>query len=725
MEQESIYRMFDKRFSGYKEVPMALYGLGINTKYILEKAKDYNIIGIIANDRIGEYIYGKKVMPLEEIEGKVKVIVIVAQMKSVKTIYYRINHLEEKGIDIFDLFGEKVSDYIQDDKSESNYDPYWDMTYDKLRIEIDKHDSISFSIFDTLIMRRVPAQHHIWDIIERELQEKGLDIAFKAERLKAERQLAESGIVPGIEGIYDVMAVNAGIDEDLAHWLMKKEIETEKKYAAKRICMAEALEYARRQGKKIYILEDTCFSSQQIHELLLQCSIAVKTGNILVSSEIKKTKSDGTLYDYYIKYAGKGSKLHIGSSQNSDIKAAAQLGIDTFYIMSAHEMLIKSSANNIISYAADINDYVMLGLFAARAFNDPFALSDTKGKLRIENMYDLGYYCFAPVTLKFLIWITGKLRNDDKSIVLFSSRDGYLLYELYRYLRSKYPSLKIPEGVYFYISRRAVTVAAIRTEDDIADIVQSVFKLSIGNVREILEQRLGVGFNKGDSILNRSLMDVKGENDKKLIVEKVLEYKDEILRNASEERSRYLKYIQNNTICAYDRIYLFDLYTRGTSMDKLSSLIGKEVELLCYAVKDFPNEYVSSMDKASSMLDSADTLPGEWFRKSYQLFEVIYSSPDGQLKCFDNEGKPQFISGSEYNYSYIKDAQTGISDFAYDLESLDEEWYKHDISLKMADSMAGMMRRKYSVPSEDIRKGFAYYDSFASEAVMNIWDSII
>lgn len=680
MEQERAYRMFDERFAQHKEVPMALYGLGINTKYLLEKAKDYNIVGIIANERIGEYIYGKEVIPIKAVEDKVKIIVIVAQVKSIKIIYNRIKYVEDKGIAIYDIFGMRVKDYLDDENDKMRDEPYWESTFDTLKAEIDKHDIISFDVFDTLIMRKALMPDHMCDSPEEALKGKSKEDAFKAE----------------------------------------------KKYAVKRLCVAAVVEYARLQGKEIYILSDTYLSSEQIHELLLQCSIKdIDINHVIVSSDTGTTKKDGSLYALFNTLAGKGLKLHIGSSLKADIEMAEKFGIDTYYVMSPYDMLLKSSVSEVIANAGSMIDFIVLGIFSAKAFNNPFALSESKGKLKIENMYDLGYYCFAPVTLKFLTWIADRIGNDNNAAVLFSSRDGYLLFELYKYLQNKNPQLKLPKGIYFYISRRAITVACIQTKDDIIDIVESALRFTVGNLGEILEQRLGMPFDKGDCILNRSLMDVAVEKDRKQIVDRVLEYEDEILRNAASERKNYLEYIQKNNLHTYGKVYLFDLYTRGTSLHKLNSLLGIEAELMCYAVKDFPNEYISAMDNINSMFDSTDIISGEWFRRCYQLFEAVYSSPEGQLKCFDNNGTPQFIENSEYNYSYLKEAQAGIVDFMNDLEILDEKWYLQNISLALTDSMIRIMTRKQSVSCEDLHKGFTYYDSFAAETVTEMWNRII
>ena len=523
MEKHKVYQLFDYCFSKYKNTPIVLYGLGVNTKYLLEENKDYNIVGITANDKIGEVVYDKEVMPIEAIPGKAKIIVIIAQAKSIKTIYERIKHIEDTGIMIFDLYGRMLKEY------------------------------------------------------------------------------------------YDNKNPNA----------------------------------------------DNCPSFESASAM-----------------------------DHY-------------------------------------ERLLCSSVADAARHAVNKCDYNVLHLFADKAFKDPLSFVESKGKLKISNMYELGYFCFGPITASFLAWMVKEVGNDENSIVLFSSRDGYLLYKLYQHIKCNKPELMLPNADYFYISRRAATVACIQNESDIAEIVTSVLNLSMGSLRETLEQRLGMTFDKNDPILDRSLTDVLGKNEIHEILARVLDHKSKILKNAAQERKNYLKYLQKSNINSYENIFIFDLYPRGTNVSRLNILLGRKVNLLCFAVKDFPNEYINSQYKYKSMFDSKSIMSGEWFRRGYQLFETVYSSPEGQLMCFDKYGLPLFTENSQYSFNHIKEAQKGITAFINDLDAFDDKWYRSVYSLDLVDFMSSIMTRKYSVVSPDIRNGFFYYDSFSAEKTINIWDSIV
>jgi hypothetical protein len=225
--------------------------------------------------------------------------------------------------------------------------------------------------------------------------------------------------------------------------------------------------------------------------------------------------------------------------------------------------------------------------------------------------------------------------------------------------------------------------------------------------------------------LNRSLTDILGKNEIHKISARVLEYKSKILENATRERGNYLKYLQNINVNSYKNIFLFDLYSRGTNTTNLIKLLNRKIKLLCFAVKDYPNEYINSENDFRSMFDSSKVMSGEWFRRGYQLLEIVYSSPEGQLKCFDNSGSPLFVENSQYNFEFINEVQKGIRAFINDLDAADDKWYRGVYSLDMVDFMIEMLLPKYSIVSSEIRNGFLYHDSFSLDKAINIWDCIV
>ena len=412
---------FERNFSCYKDVPIAIYGLGIRTKMILDSADGFHVAGIVANDRIGELVFGHKVQSIEDVRDSAKMVIIAAHQSYVKIIYQRIRYIEQIGITICDLSGQNLADRYRSDETLAD-NPYWASDEEQLIRAIDMHDIISFDIFDTIIMRKVLTPSRIFDIVERELREMGMDFPFKEERTLAEQRLTSAGACPNIDEIYAEMVRSAAIDQKKAQMIKNLEFETEKKFIVPRKTMIVALQYAQTHGKTVLLLADTYYGKDQLKELLQCCSINIADENIIVSCDTRKSKSAGTLYEYYQNQVGGGSQLHIGDDKDADLIMASRYGIDAYYVMSANNMLLKSSLSSLLEKASTLDDYLALGILAAKILNNPFALCESKGRLPINDLFTLGYICFAPMTLCFLTWMMKILKGQRNSVVLFSAR---------------------------------------------------------------------------------------------------------------------------------------------------------------------------------------------------------------------------------------------------------------------------------------------------------------
>ena len=90
-EEEFVISSFNKSFSHFADTPLVIYGIGKNTKYVLDSIPDFNIIGLMDEARNGESVYNKPVLSFEEVlRYDVKVIIIIARSSNTWIIYRRI-----------------------------------------------------------------------------------------------------------------------------------------------------------------------------------------------------------------------------------------------------------------------------------------------------------------------------------------------------------------------------------------------------------------------------------------------------------------------------------------------------------------------------------------------------------------------------------------------------------------------------------------------------------
>ena len=90
--------------------------------------------------------------------------------------------------------------------------------------------------------------------------------------------------------------------------------------------------------------------------------------------------------------------------------------------------------------------------------------------------------CFIPITVLFLNFILEKSRLYD--VILFCSRDGYFLNELYQVAKSGEDFRSISKNIYFYASRSAVNSSAVYEENDLYVVCNKILEDRKLNIKQ-------------------------------------------------------------------------------------------------------------------------------------------------------------------------------------------------------------------------------------------------
>jgi len=479
-EQQMVLQKFTSLCARFAGKRIALYGVGLNTKYIVENMKDPGcIIGLVDAQKAGQQMFGYRVYSADDAAELSEIIIIVARVALIRMIYERIKYLENKGIKILNLDGDDLQKQFSGKSSEFENNPYWDSSEDQLKAEIDRHKTITFDLFDTLLMRGVLRPCDIFDLAERSFVETfGRDIFFSENRIEAEREL-NNVIVPNYDQIYVKLNEKLKLPETQLIWLKEKEIEWEKKLLFPRNCMVDIFRYAVQKGKTVLIVTDMYFSSSLLAELLNNCGVPCKEADIIVSNEYSAAKESGQLFKALKqKYS---DILHVGDNKTADIDKAQAAGIDTYYIMSVPDMLLNSPIYTLVSRIQNIEDSLTLGRFAVKVLNSPFALCKGKGKITIGNL-DIISEFFIPMALRFLRWLVQTVKNAAQTIICFMSRDGYLMNQLYNTLKNSGVK-NLPDSIYFLTSRDALSERFSKWHDNYRRYVKN---LSLDNYHRVL-----------------------------------------------------------------------------------------------------------------------------------------------------------------------------------------------------------------------------------------------
>jgi hypothetical protein len=164
-----------------------------------------------------------------------------------------------------------------------------------------------------------------------------------------------------------------------------------------------------------------------------------------------------------------------------------------------------------------------------------------------ESLEELGYIFFGPLVFNYFNWLKDEVKDGD--LILFNSREGYFLNQLYQDFKIKY---NLPNSVYFKTSRKLASLSSFVSEYDIYES----FNLHRyqGTLSELLKDRFQINY----IIENDIQIDTSNRLPNLNLCAPDILGKSKVLRDS------YRKYI-NNTIGECKNVYMVDSGYQGTT----------------------------------------------------------------------------------------------------------------------------------------------------------------
>lgn len=671
-EKNFVIDSFRKNFS--KDEKIVIYGLGKNTREVLNQCSEYNIVGLMDGIRTGENEWGLPILSIDEVNKLgVKKIVVIATSANVSIIFKRI----EKsctlfGIEVYDINGNR----IESEKQFVLKSDYLDCTEEKLKREIDECDVVSFDIFDTLLVRKTLYPTDIFDMVFRAFFDslKNVISDFVKQRIGCERRLYLT-THPNIYDIYNEIQKDTRITNEVKNSLIEEEIKIEKSNLIVRKRMVSILRYALSQKKVVCCTSDMYLTESILRDFLVSKGI-LGIDRLFISCELGVSKNSG-LFDYVKKhYAGK-KILHIGDNYDADIESANRYKIDsTFWIPSIFSMISEGTSKDILSYDLLLSDRLTIGKLFSEVYNDPFLFYVTKGKCMIPDDYYLGYYFVEPIIASFIDWMLEKTKKDNIKTVLLGARDGYII-EKMLYKREEYYGKEI-EYKYFYASRYICTLAGMKNDDDVKYAFSMAFD---GSAEELLIRRF--------ALEKRELLPwIYGETKEQYLDKHI----NIILNKAEVYRNKYRDFISKLNI-QEDCCGFFDFVSSGTCQLWLEKIYPEIRWKGYYFLRNY-DEYKANLN-INSFFDSKYVYERQnHICKNYIFMENIMTSYEASLKGLSDDGTLLF--GKENRTSRqiesVKDIHKGI------LDAYEERLYNNYAtpSRDLADEILNILNGKYS-----------------------------
>jgi hypothetical protein len=173
-----------------------------------------------------------------------------------------------------------------------------------------------------------------------------------------------------------------------------------------------------------------------------------------------------------------------------------------------------------------------------------------------KSLKELGYNYFGPLLFNYFDWLKTEIGDCDK--ILFNSREGLFLQEIYELFREKY---NLPPSVYFKTSRTLSTIVSIFNTAD----VFRTFDLHRynGKLSNLLKDRFGIT----PPIENDTMVD-SNENLPNLDL-----YLTEIIEKSKVTRDEYKKYILE-VIGNSKNLLMVDSGYQGTTQYNIEKTYG-------------------------------------------------------------------------------------------------------------------------------------------------------
>lgn len=288
---------------------------------------------------------------------------------------------------------------------------------------IDRHEIISFDIFDTLLTRPYMNPYHLMRHIEKCMNIPGFYNARMLAEHTARQKTSREDIT--LDEIYE------NIDAQFQN-LKDTELDYEYRVLRPRKDIHDLYEYAVKHGKKIAILSDMYLPRVFLISVLKKCGYQ-KYDWLYVSGDVGVAKHTGNMYRKFLTDCGiKPDKiLHIGDSEISDVKMPRANGISAVRVPRISELFLSSPQNRRFRELYELNpdslEISIILMQLARYYVNKHNF------LIAPNTYwhDFGYAIGGPIAYGFCKYIQSVAHKNNLQQLLFIARDGYSLHRVF------------------------------------------------------------------------------------------------------------------------------------------------------------------------------------------------------------------------------------------------------------------------------------------------------
>lgn len=564
-----------------------------------------------------------------------------------------------------------------------------------IQSQIINHDIklVVFDIFDTLLTRPFLDPEISKEILDLEAARTGMK-DFKSLRIEAERDartLSDRDIAIG--EIYEILKHT--FDEAISP---VREISLELKSIRRREAVCELLDLAVRNGKRVVLASDM-FLPRNVIEQMLESAGVSGWSALYLSSEIGLRKDRGDLYTHILEVESitPQQAVMVGDNERSDFQIPSDMGFKAVHLLSPNAFLrgVPVFEKRLRFQEVSPSKNVLFGLIATKLFgglNHPdFRPISAFG----NNSYDIGYSVVGPLLASFCQWLIDASAKSSVSKLHFLAREGKLLkaaFDLWVEGRSN-----VPQSNYLVVSRRAVSVPAIETVEDIMTLASSN-NFYRNRLDIFLSERYGLELDKEltGKLVGEGIMPQDGnvaviDGDITEVKTILTALTSEIFENAKSERQSMLSYLAAAGVLAGEKQAVVDVGYSGTIQKFLMKLTAAKVNGYYFATEEKAGTVASNFGVSieacfASNIKKSPQAPAIFLHSFF--LEKMLSAHDAQVLKYEND-TPVFRELRQEELlcrDTRQQIQAGALQFVVDARKIQSEM-SSDLSISPSDGL--------------------------------------
>ncbi|MBN8712971.1 MAG: polysaccharide biosynthesis protein [Xanthomonadales bacterium] len=505
---------------------------------------------------------------------------------------------------------------------------------------------VSFDVFDTLVWRPflqpAGARAYLGWLVERR---HGL-AGFDALRSRAEHATyLRRGCDVTLADIYAELARRPELRGMPMAALQALEMDTEQRLLRPRPAAVDAARTLAEGGKRVIAVSDMYLAAEDLRHVLPSAA-SEPLRAIHVSCDNGWRKDGGAAWRQLPELEGVRPEhwLHVGDNEHADVQLPQAMGfIHPVHALRSGALLDLVPALRPLRPSAAQRgrwqDQLWLGLLA----NHCNALADAHPeafgtRLTLEAPEALGYLVLGPLLLDYATWMARLAGEREVRRILFLSREGHLLLQVFQRLQHAVPRLAAIDAGYFLASRRAVHTAALRSIEDLHAVFAAPYT---GPLDALIRARLGAPMATALATqMARATLDqeVFLPEMQTQLIELLRPFAATITKVARTERETYLEYCSNMGVD--EATMVADIGYAASIQHGLMRLTGQPLGGAYLALKAAADQVTAQHGWACARFHDARTAgTGEAgpVMRHHLLLEAMLTAPQGQFSHFSRK----------------------------------------------------------------------------------------